>query len=101
MMNTDAIAPMLNSGVYGMILGNAIKPSAKITDKSTLPMKIATIYPTTKPTRTDNCLRYPFAKQFQPKHTSNVIVPKIRFCAEPKSSAYPPPKDLAPTVNRD
>ena len=27
------------------------------------------------------------------------MVPSIRFSAEPKSAAYPPPKDLAPTEN--
>ena len=29
------------------------------------------------------------------------MVPRMRFWAEPKSSEYPPPKDLVPTVKRE
>ena len=64
-------------------------------------MKIATTYPTTKPANTDNCFKYPLAKMFHARHTANVIVPNNKFLAEPKSSTYPPPKDLAPTVNKE
>ena len=50
--------------------------------------------------RYDN-YKYPFAKQFHTRHVTKVIVPRSKFCAEPKSSAYPPPKDLAPTVKSE
>ena len=59
------------------------------------------MYPTTRPASTDNCFRYPLLRTFQSRHTASVIVPRSRFCAEPKSSLYPPPKDLAPTVNSE
>ena len=100
-MQTEAIAPTLNSGAYGNYFGYAMNPSAKITDKSTFPIQIATMYPTARPTNTESCFKYPFDKQFHSKHTPKVIVPRIRFCEEPKSSVYPPPKDLAPTVKRE
>ena len=57
MIHTEKIAPILNSGLYGNNLGNEINPSAKITDKSTFPIKIATMYPTTNPTRTESCFK--------------------------------------------
>ena len=101
MIATEKIAPIWNSGEYGKSFGREIIPSEKITDKSTFPIMIATIYPTMRPARTDNCFSYPFAKMFHPRQTTRVIVPNNKFDAEPKSSVYPPPKDLAPTVNKE
>ena len=100
-MQTETIAPILNSGVNGKNLGNEINPSANITPKSTFPIKIATIYPTVNPAKTDNCLRYPFALIFHNKQVTKVIVPNNKFSGDPKSAVYPPPKDLAPTVNNE
>ena len=69
--------------------------------KSTFPRKMAITYPTISPASTDSCFKYPFAKMFHRRQVRRVMVPRIRFWAEPKSSAYPPPTDLAPTVKRE
>ena len=38
---------------------------------------------------------------FHKRQVASVTVPKSRFLGAPKSSAYPPPKERAPTVNNE
>ena len=71
-------------------------------EKSTIPMAAATTYPTTRPNNTDNCFQKDFAKMLNPMQQAKVMPPRIRFFAEPKSALpLPPPKDAAPTDNRE
>lgn len=67
-------------------------------EKSTIPMNIATIYPTTSPNKTDSCLKYDFARILKPIQHTSVMLPRIQFFAEPKSALpLPPPKEVEPT----
>ena len=86
-MATEKMAPIWNSGAKGRSAGRETIPSEKITDRSTLPINTARIYPTTSPASTDSCFRYPRARMFQPRQTVSVTVPRSRLEAEPKSSA--------------
>ncbi len=101
MMQAEMIAPVWNSGIKGSRWGKEMIPPDIIRLKSTFPRKMAMTYPTIRPASTDSCFKYPLAKMFHKRQVSRVTVPRIRFWAEPKSSAYPPPKDLAPTVKRE
>ena len=85
-IHTDIIAFILNSGVTGKIVGNAIIPLDKIPDKSTIPKQSDTTYPTNNPNNTDNCFQNDFAKILNKRQATNVIVPTIIFCREPKFS---------------
>ena len=69
---------MLNTGLNGKNLGKEIKPSAKMILKSTFPIKIATIYPTVNPAKTDNCFKYPFALIFHKRQVASVTVPNSK-----------------------
>ena len=73
-------------------------PTSDNAEKSTTPMHNATIYPTTSPNKTESCLKYDFANILKIIQHSNVIVPSIQFCTEPKSAFdAPPPNESAPT----
>ena len=101
----DKMALILNTGLYGSILGNAINPTSFIVvencSNSCLIVIIPTIkdviYPTTRPNITLSCFTNPFASALNMIHESNVIRPTIIYFGAPKSSTYPPPKLLAPT----
>jgi len=76
----------LNSGATGKIVGNAIIPLDKIPDKSTIPKQSDTTYPTNNPNKTDNCFQNDLAKILNKRQATNVIVPTMIFCEEPKCS---------------
>ena len=55
---TEIIAFRLNSGLKGISLGKAIMDVPCSAEKSTTPIAIATIYPTTSPNNTESCFRH-------------------------------------------
>ena len=59
------------------------------------------MYPAPRPTRMASCFLVPLIKICHSRHTSRVTIPITRLGTEPKSSAYPPPKDRAAVLSRD
>lgn len=71
-------------------------------EKSTIPMKSAATYPTTRPNNTESCLVLPFAIIWNTKHEMSAMLPSAIFCGEPKSGEpEPPPNDAAPTESSE
>ena len=101
----DKIALILNIGLYGNILGNAMKPTSFIVsakcEKSTIPNIKEAIYPTISPNITLSCFQNPFASELNIIHDISVISPTSIYFGAPKSSTYPPPKLFAPTPSNE
>ena len=52
-------------------------------EKSTMPKKMETIYPTTKPIKTYRFFMKPLKNEWKRRHESSVIPPTRRFCQDP------------------
>lgn len=98
----EMMALILNSGLNGSKDGNAMTAVFCKELKSTTPMAMATRQPTTRPNKTDNCLKQDFAKILNKIQHNKVMLPKIQLVAEPKESLpLPPPKEEAPTESKE